>query len=157
MIFSRFSPRSAFAITFFALLLATTVLAQNDITDRGVQKRVNTMRRANIALITLSDMMGAKILFDKDYAKSARRDLIAATDNIPSVFRRPHSDPHSHARPRIWVQWSDFKARAKLAEQAARDLNTKSLAKLRLTLPKLVIACHACHKTYRAQLRYSYK
>lgn len=141
--------RSVFIITLITLILSTATLAQDRVTNRGVLKRTTTMASAGVAITTLSDMMGARTLFNEDRAKSARKDLIKATRAIPSVFRRPHTDPHSQARPEIWTLWDDFRARAKTARQAAWALDTDSLADLRKSLPKLVVACHNCHQYYR--------
>jgi len=130
-------------------MLTSGTLAQNGVTDRGVQKRMNTMADARTAIGTLADMMGGRTRFDSTKARAARKNLIVATRSIPSVFKKPHSDPLSRARPDIWIRWDDFKARANAAERAARRLNTGRLGALRSTLPAMVNACLGCHRTYR--------
>ena len=146
-------PATMIAKTLPALVLATAALAQtgriNQVTNPGVQLRMGTMIRASAALTVLGDMAGARAVFDKDRARTARQVLVAATRDIPSVFRRPHSDQLSHARPEIWLQWQDFTTRARLARRAAKALDTGAVSGLRDSLPGLILACLNCHDTYR--------
>lgn len=130
-------------------VLTSAVLAQNSVTNSGVQARMTTMADARAAVEILADMMGGRIRFDSTKARAARKDLVAATRSIPSVFRKPHGDPLSRARPDIWMRWDDFKTRAHAAERAARRLNTGRLGALRSTLPDVIRACLGCHKVYR--------
>ena len=131
------------------LLLATASPAQNGVTDRGVLNRMSTMTTAKTAIDTLTNMMAGRFRFNRPQARAARRDLISATRSIPSVFRKPHTDRLSRARPDIWVQWDDFKTRAKTARKAAQNLRVGRLETLRSTLPGLIHACLDCHRTYR--------
>lgn len=132
------------------LCLAVAALAHDGVTDPGVRKRMDTMIAGKRAIDTLGDMMGGRRLFDAGRARAARRVLIDVTAAIPRVFRRPHTDLLSRARPAIWRNWRDFKARARIAEKAARRLDTRSLNRLRQSLPPLLSACLGCHQTYRA-------
>ena len=131
------------------LCVATVAPAQDRVRDAGVQERMQLMRQAKHAIDTLAGMMGNRILFDKQSARAARRVLIRTTDDIQGVFRRRHADPLSNARQSIWINWIDFKSRADFANDAARDLNARSLAGLRRTVPGLMQACLACHESYR--------
>lgn len=140
-------------VTMAALALATAALSQSgqisQVATPGVQKRMATMTGANTALSTLTDMMGGRAMFDKTRAKAARRTLMDATGDIPKVFRKPHSDPLSNAKPLVWSQWDDFKSHARSAQKAARALDIDSLPDLRQTLPRLLHACLSCHRIYR--------
>jgi cytochrome c556 len=139
------------------VLFANGLLAQSGqisrVTDRHVRDRMEAMNQNNAALTTLSDMMGARAIFDRTRAREARRTLIRTTGRIPSLFRKERSDPLSHARPEIWVNWDDFKSHARAAQRAARDLDTGSLPRLRKSLPPLIQTCLACHRAYRSDLR----
>ena len=132
-----------------AALLAPATLAQNGVTNRGVFKRMNTMAGARTAIEVLVNMMAGRVRFDRVQARTARRGLIDSTRSIPVVFKKPHSDPLSRARPDIWHRWNDFKARADTAKRAAMRLNVDRLGALRTTLPDLINACLVCHQTYR--------
>ena len=133
-----------------ALLCAATVApAQDRVRNAGVQERMELMQQAKHAMDTLVGMMGNRILFDRQSARTARRILIRATSDIQGAFRRRHADPLSNARQSIWINWTDFKSRAELANDAARDLNARSLPGLRRTVPTLMQACLACHESYR--------
>lgn len=142
--------RFAILATLAALILATATLAHDGVTNRGVLKRMQDMNAARAALGVLSDMMGARAQFDQGRAKAARKQLIATTRSIPSRFKRPQRDPQSYARAVIWTRWDDFRARARTARRAASSLDVDSLGDLRITLPRLVMACLECHKIYRA-------
>lgn len=138
-------------------LLTTGVLAQSGqisrVTNPGVQERMQAMNVNNAALMTLGDMMGGRAIFDRNRAQDARRRIITTTGRIPSLFRKAHTDPLTNAHPDIWSSWGDFKDRARAAQQAARRLDTNSLPRLRKTLPRLIQACLACHRTYRKDMR----
>jgi len=131
------------------LLLATVGVAQTGVVNRGVLKRMATMTTAKTAIDTLANMMAGRFRFNRPQAHAARRDLIAATRSIPSVFRKPHTDLQSRARTEIWRQWDDFETRAKTAQMAAQALRVDRLETLRSTLPGLMHACLNCHQTYR--------
>ncbi|SFU02733.1 cytochrome c [Sedimentitalea nanhaiensis] len=145
--------RLSFGAVLIALVVATAALAQtgqiSQVENRGVQKRMALMNINNTALGTLTDMMGGRAFFDKARARAARRSLISATGDIPSVFRKQHTDPLSRARPEVWLHWRDFKDHAKAAQRAARRLDIDSLPDLRQTLPSLISACLQCHRSYR--------
>lgn len=85
------------------------------------------MTSAKTAIETLVNMMAGRVGFDRAQARAARRGLIRATRAIPSVFRRPHSDRLSRAKPDIWLRWDDFKTRADTAKRSARQLNVGRL------------------------------
>ncbi|MFT7594168.1 MAG: cytochrome c556 [Paracoccaceae bacterium] len=129
--------------------MATGTVAQNGVANPGVLKRMTTMTTAKTAIDTLANMMAGRFQFNRSQARAARRDLISATRSIPSVFRKPHSDPQSRARTEIWWQWDDFETRAKTAKKAAQALRVSRLETLRSTLPGLIHACLDCHRTYR--------
>jgi cytochrome c556 len=147
------AQRFVFIALLVGLILATAALANETVANRGVQRRLAAMDKAGSAMVTLGGMMGGRILFDKGLAKAARKNLISATRSIPSVFRRPNSDPHSRARPEIWTQRKYFKASARAANRAARALNVNTLGRLRSTLPRVVATCLACHELYRDDRR----
>jgi len=136
-------------VVLIALLVASATLAQDSVVNRGVKKRMATMNSAKTATGILTNMMSGRVMFDASQARAARKILLRAVRDIPARFRRPHEDPLSHARPLIWMQWDDFRVRAKTARRAARDLNANSLNGLRKTLPGMIVACLACHKTFR--------
>ncbi len=148
--------RPAIGLLLLGVILAGAALAQSgqihQVTNPGVQARMATMNGANAAVTTLSDMMGGRMLFDRSRARAARKALLSNTGDIVSVFRHPHSDRLSHARPEIWQRWPDFRNRARSARRAARALKTRSLPALRKTLPELISACLNCHQSYRAPM-----
>lgn len=132
------------------LFLAAAALAHDGVTDPGVRKRMDNMIAGKQAIDRLGAMVGGRMLFDRDQARRAREVLLITTAATPRLFRRPHTDLLTRARPGIWTDWRDFRSRAQAAGKAARRLDTRSLNRLRKTLPALLVACLQCHEVYRA-------
>lgn len=142
-------------VLLLALLLGLAAAGTQPVTARDglskhVSQRIALMTSQRAAMEVLTGMTAGRAAFDRKKAREARRQLIRSTGAIPRRFRKPHLDPRSHARPLIWPAWQDFKARAARAEDAARSLNTRSLATLRRSLPGLMQSCLSCHETYRS-------
>ena len=131
------------------LMVGTVALGTESVENRAVERRMALMQRSDIALDTLSGMMTGRLLFNQDAAKQARRELIEATGDIAKRFRRARTDTLSHADPRIWENWSDFEARAKAANKAAKSIRTRSPSRLSDTVPALIGTCLNCHQIYR--------
>ena len=131
------------------ILLASVALAQNRVENRHVAQRMYLMQTGHAAMDALTGMMSNRVRFEKPRARAARKILIKMTDAIPDHFRKRQTDPLSNARTALWINWTDFKLRAKTANTAARGLNARSQNGLRRTLPDLMQACLSCHKAYR--------
>lgn len=119
--------------------------------DKHVFKRAALMNIQKTSIDTLSSMSSGRIVFDAELATLQRKILMRTTRSIPKHFRRQRMEPNSNARKKLWKEWSEFKARAQVANQMANRLNTRSIAGLRRSLPDLIGACHACHSEYRRQ------
>lgn len=117
--------------------------------DKHVFKRAALMNIQKTSLDTLSSMSSGRIVFDAELATLQRKILMRATRSIPKHFRRQRMEPNSNAREILWQQWPKFKARAQIANQMAKRLDTRSITGLRRSLPDLISACHACHSEYR--------
>ncbi|WP_264211556.1 c-type cytochrome [Leisingera thetidis] len=140
----------AFLAILAALAIGSTAPATaRDGISKHVTRRMALMTSQKAAMDVLAGMMAGRTAFDRDKARSARRQLIRSTGSIRKHFKKPRLDPRSNARPLIWHAWEDFKARAGTAEAAAKGLNTRSLPALRRTLPGLMQSCLSCHETYR--------
>ena len=136
-------------VTALVFVLATVVLASETVQNRAVIKRMQTMQQAAASVELLNGMMTGRVLYDRERAAQARRNVIRATGNIPKLFRRSRTDPLSFASPAIWTNWEDFENRARSARAAARDIRFNSSARLAETLPAVIHTCLACHTTYR--------
>ena len=148
----RFLHLPLFALLAISLVFATPGLSsQEQITNKGVKKRVALMLTSQAAIATLSDMMAGRVAFQADKARAARRSLIRTNSSIARRFKKSHQDPLSNARPEIWTYWSDFKIQADLAEDAARQLNANNIGGLRRTLPNMLQSCLSCHDSYRTE------
>lgn len=132
-----------------ALILATAALANENVENRHVKRRIDAMSDARAAMETLGAMMSGTAAFDSARAWRARKVLVRFGDDIPRLFRRNRTDVLSRARPEIWPRWSTFKARAEAAEDAARALKVRNRDTLGRTLPALIDACLACHREFR--------
>lgn len=141
---------SLFAATAVLIMaLSGSLSANHGVTNPKVQARVDLMTTQKAALTLLSEMASTRRPFDRSQARAARKSLEKTTSQIPKRFRRPHRDPHSLAKAALWHNWDDFKARAKRANTAVKELNTRSLTGLRRSLPAVIQSCHACHDTYK--------
>ncbi|WP_245596866.1 MULTISPECIES: c-type cytochrome [Leisingera] len=146
----RLLKTMAFMAILAALAIGTTApVTAKDGASKHVTRRMALMTSQKAAMDVLAGMMAGRTYFDRDKARTARRQLIRSTGTIRKHFKKPQLDPRSHARPLIWHAWKDFKARADTAEAAARNLSTRSLPALRRTLPSLMQSCLSCHETYR--------
>lgn len=105
--------------------------------------------QADGAIRRLSAMTTGGALFDQKQASRDRRALIRTTRAIPGLFRRPGTGAPSRASFGIWHRWDEFRARAKQATRAARQLDPQSRATLQQGLPDLVRACLECHDQFR--------
>lgn len=148
MAYSLYRLPVLFLLVMTLALSTPHLMAQEQITNKGVKKRVALMLTAQASVATLTDMMAGRVVFHPARARAARRTLMQTSRNIIKRFKKPHSDPLSNARPEIWTYWSDFKAKAEVADDAARQLNVNSLAGLRRTLPNVLQSCLSCHDSY---------
>ena len=62
---------------------------------------------------------------------------------------------HTHAKPEIWTNWSDFQAKAKTFDDASGVLTaavaTNDPAQIKTALGGVGGACKACHEKYRTK------
>jgi len=148
----RFFQLATAAIVALTLALtAPAVTAQEQITNKDVKKRVAQMLSAQDAVTTLIDMMAGRMAFNANNARAARRVLTQTSGRISRLFKKPHQDPLSNARPEIWTYWSEFRTRADISEQAIKRLNVRSLNGLRRTLPNVLHNCLSCHEQFRVE------
>ncbi len=137
----------------FGLLLCLGVLAgraqEPVVRDAAVLTRQSLMREAKSALGVLTEMSGHSLRFDRTAARAAKRRLSSALRRLPRAFAAPRMDAHSHALPRIWQDETGFAAAAARARSAARAIEIRSLPALRRSLPEVVSACLACHRSFR--------
>ncbi|WP_211299466.1 c-type cytochrome [Pukyongiella litopenaei] len=130
-------------------ILTTSVIAGDRRSYRMIAARVADMHTAQSAVETLADMTNGRRPFDRRAARAAGQDLVSTMAAVPKRFRPAVTVQASRARHRIWSHWPDFLARARAAERAARQLRTDDRARLRGTLPSVVVTCIHCHQIYR--------
>ncbi|WP_461404429.1 cytochrome c [Falsiruegeria mediterranea] len=150
---SRVTPtqRTLTALIMMSLLGLGSANAEDIIAVEHPQviERIALMRSSKLAIGTLGAMASGRERFARARAGIARRVLIENTRQTAGKFRRNPDDPASNARPHIWTQWGSFKIQTKQARKAAKGLNTRSLNKLRQTLPPMINACLSCHQSFR--------
>lgn len=136
-------------LTALVFVIATVSVATESARNRTVVQRMALMQQADSNLDLLIGMTTGRVFFDRDNAEQARKDLIRVIDQIPKRFRRARTDTMSHADPRIWDNWKDFRSHAKAAETAAKRIRTSNLDRLTRTMPPVIDACLTCHRNYR--------
>lgn len=119
------------------------------IDESRVQDRVTDMVEAQTSLTVLTDMLSGRARFDKSNAQTARKVLIRTMSDVPRSFRKRRQDPLSRTSPHVWAQWQDFRRKADIAADRARDLDVGTKTKLRGTIAPLITACQTCHDSYR--------
>lgn len=141
------------ALTLCALLALVLPAAGDRRAGDIVEARIAAMLAGQAALDVLGEMSGGRRRFDRRQAQAARRDLIALARAMPGLFRgsgrTPVPEPGSRALPAVWTRADGFRSLVRAAEQAARDLDPRSLNRMRAGLPAVLAACHGCHRRYR--------
>jgi cytochrome c556 len=137
------------ALAAAALLLSGPAGATKAYQHKEVAARIALMQSSREAVILLSSMTSGQIRFSSTEANTARRTILRNLRKLPRSFRKERLEPLSNARPAIWQDQNSFKALAKAAEKAARQVKPNTQESLRATLPGLMRACLACHDRFR--------
>lgn len=135
-----------------ALLVASPVaLAHSGVETPAVMARMMGMKSIAAATKTLGDMAKGTKSFDAAEARAALKTIAAQSKRVPTLFEPQEDDPKSEALPRIWTDFSDFKAKNKAMQTTANRLSrsVNSRDDLRAGVKELGDTCAACHKTYR--------
>ncbi len=142
-------PTSTLTVLLCITVAAPWALAHSDIENPAVYKRIHVMEAMEEDLITLTDMVQGRRGFDALAAEQARSRLIRHSATLPKLFKSQQMDPKTTARPVIWDNWPDFKARSTAMKQASKRLNVSTVSTLKAGLPKFEATCNACHQVYR--------
>lgn len=147
----------AFAVTF---ALGAAALAQDTASvvvdpaiatmtnDQLVEARQAAMKQDGMALRGAAKLAG-------DEAVAAATLLLQNFTNLPALFKEGSITDKSGARPAIWENWEDFKARFDAdAASAARMLaaaKSGDTATYTAAIDEIGQSCGACHMTYRGR------
>lgn len=113
--------------------------------------RMHSMKSLGDATNVLKDMATGKRGYDEAAAAAAKGALIRHLQETVALFKDPHADPKSEAKPIIWSEFASFTSKANAAETAATQLDVSSREAIQTGLPAFGQTCSDCHKLYRIE------
>ena len=128
---------------------ASHATAEGVAQNPAVKARIETMEgmKANVGL--LGAMAAGKADFDAAKAAEAAAALSAAAATVPDLFAANETDPVSEAKPEIWANMDDFKAKSEALFKAASAVDATSLDGVKAGMGAVGGSCKACHEAYR--------
>jgi len=133
-----------------AMALAVPVIAQ---AADDVATRQAIMKDMGGQLKVLGDMSKGAMTFDAGKARAALMQISGDAGKIPADFQSKAMGGDSKAKPEIWQNWDDFRAKANdlqsVAASAADNIVTAS--DLSGAMRNIGGACSACHQSYRSR------
>jgi cytochrome c556 len=144
----KFLSKTLIAATAVAFI-ATGLAAQGQAQDAAaiVKERTDTMKGAGGAAARINKAEDAKATVDDAKLIQANVKKLAGLWPAGSVT------PDSRAKPEIWQNQDDFKAKLADVQKEADTLVALSdkgdLTAIKAQVPMVVNACNACHKVYR--------
>lgn len=135
----------------FAIVLVSAAAAQN---IEVIGARQEIYKGFGKASKPIGQMLKGDIPFDAAVVKQALATYSEGTKKLPALFPEDSKTGNdTEALPEIWSHKDDFNARlAKLGADAdAAMASVTDEASFKTTMPKLLGACGACHKEYRAK------
>lgn len=137
------------ALLVVVLMTSPIALADHGPVDRRVEDRMQSMHELGIAVERLVGMTSPFTAYDRRRARQLITVVERESRRTPRLFRKVRFDPHSRARPAIWMNWDSFEQMADTSTRAARKLNPRNQISLAATMPPLLASCHACHDRFR--------
>ncbi|UXU75971.1 MULTISPECIES: c-type cytochrome [unclassified Paracoccus (in: a-proteobacteria)] len=137
-------------------LLPMTALAADDPVKQAIEARHGFFQMLNINMTTLAGMAKGDVAYDEAKASQAAANIEALTKyDLPGLFVEGSDSgavKNSQAKPDIWTNMDDFKAKfAGLAEAAAGASEAVKGGQENVgpVVGKLGGACKACHDSFR--------
>ena len=99
----------------------------------------------------IGNMAKGTTQFDAARAQEALKAIASEASKTPALFEAKEDDPKSEARPEIWSNFDDFKAKAEELETLANQLaaSIEEHDDLQSALRLMGKNCKSCHGTYR--------
>ncbi len=142
----------AFLITAFFAVMGTA-LAQ----DNPIKQRQDLMKGNGDALKLVGEMLKGEKPYDADAAAKALTKVSGAMDEFPTLFpesAKPAPGVKTNAKPNIWENMTDFKAKAeevKTASVKAAEAAAGGLDSLKGAIGAVGKGCKGCHEEYRVK------
>ncbi|MDP4032897.1 MAG: cytochrome c [Pseudorhodobacter sp.] len=137
------------AIVTGLVLVAGVAVAKDGVQDPTVKARMDLMGIQGQNAKILGEMAGGETPFDATAAEAAKVTLIGTSAEIAARFQTQASDPVSEALPEIWLNWTDFTAKADDLATVVAAVDTTTLEGVQAGMGKIGEACKACHSTFR--------
>ena len=138
-------------LTLAAVLVAGIAAAHNGVQNAAVMARMNAMSGIGAGMKILGQMAKGETPFDIQIARTAASSIAGHAAKTPELFKPEETDPKSEALPSIWLNFSDFAAKAKELEVTANKLSESisSMDDLQPAMGALGASCKSCHSDYR--------
>lgn len=148
---SRFArPAARPLVAALALaLVAGAALAEPEVADPTVKKRVEAMQLLKAQTAVLGDMAAGKVAYDAAKAEEAAAAILATADAIELLYEDRALDPASDALPEIWNNPAEFRQKANRLYKAAMGVDASSAAAIGGSMQALGAACKDCHGRFR--------
>ena len=138
-------------IVFLAAVFVWTLAPGAHPQDNVIDQRIKLMKENS------ADNKAVKAAFAKgDYAtvETKAMEIVGNFDKLADLFPKGSTADNSRAKPEIWQNWDDFKAKLISARSAAKELaeaaGTKNQEKVGPAFVAFGKTCGSCHKPYRA-------
>ncbi|WP_134678550.1 c-type cytochrome [Paracoccus ravus] len=144
----------------FALLplFPLTAIADDELVENAIEARHGYYKMLALNMATLAGMAKGDVAYDEAAASQAAANIAALTHyDLPSLFVEGSASGQaedSAAKPEIWTDMDDFKAKFQgLVEAAAGAPEAVKGGQDQLgpVVGKLGGACKACHDSYRVK------
>ncbi|WP_299147286.1 cytochrome c [uncultured Tateyamaria sp.] len=126
-------------------------LAHSGVKNAAVMQRMIGMSDISENMKIIGDMAKRQTPFDGEAARAAAVAIAGYAAQTPELFAAFEMDPKSEAKPDIWDNFDDFRAKSMHMQNVAMDLST-SMRQPEDLVPALAAlgeTCRACHKAYR--------
>jgi cytochrome c556 len=144
---------SAVAIIAVGAAIGTAGISPSDAQMSAIAKQRSDAMKQNGGNV---NKLGAAVAAgDNAAAAAAAAAINAVASQIPALFPEGSGTGETRAKPEIWQNFADFRAKANALESASAKVVADANAGNLGSDPKTVVGsigatCAACHKAYRA-------
>jgi cytochrome c556 len=125
--------------------------------DNPIKQRQDLMKGNGDAMKLVGEMLKGEKPYEADAAAKALTKISGSMDEFPTLFpesSKPTPDVKTDAKPNIWEDMADFKAKAeevKTASAKAAEAAAGGLDSLKGAIGAVGKGCKGCHEEYRVK------
>ena len=133
-----------------ALFIGMAAWAEHAASDRTVRPRQHVMEIIGEQADLLRRMSDGRAELDLHAARTAAGEISEYARMTPGLYRAAGPDRRSHASPRVWRDFEEFRSRslrlADLAKEACESIETHE--DLQLAYAAMEAVCRSCHADF---------